>query len=67
MNAKQIIIKLESMGFTRYRIAKETGLSQSVLSRLVNGDRAIGSHPTNLTLQSFLALQEARKLGGLNR
>lgn len=34
---QQLIRAIEQSGETRYRIAQETGLAESVLSRLVNG------------------------------
>lgn len=32
---------IEASGLTRYQIAKETGIAQSQLSRLVNGERGL--------------------------
>lgn len=37
MNALEYISKLEAAGFTRYRIAKLTGISQATLSRICAG------------------------------
>ena len=33
---------IEASGQTRYRIAKETGVSQAHLSRLMSGERGLG-------------------------
>lgn len=32
---------IEASGLTRYQIAKDTGIAQSQLSRLVNGERGL--------------------------
>lgn len=46
---------------TQYRIAKDTGINQSILSRIVNGDRKI----ENLTLKVASKLTEyAEELQG---
>ena len=34
--------RAEAGGITRYRIAKETGISQAALSRFVNGEQGLG-------------------------
>jgi len=34
---------IDSCGLTRYRIAKETGISESALSRLLSGERGVSA------------------------
>ena len=42
MDIKEIIIKeIEKCGLSRYRIAKDVGLSESQLSKLLAGQRAL--------------------------
>ncbi len=36
------IERAEASGTTRYKIAKDTGISQAALSRFVNGERGLG-------------------------
>lgn len=61
---------IESSGLTRYRIAKDTGLSQSLLSRFVSGERglsleAIDKIGTLLGLRLVVAKTAPKK--GLDR
>jgi transcriptional regulator with XRE-family HTH domain len=39
--ADQLRSEIESCGKTRYRISKETGVSQETLSRFMNGHRGV--------------------------
>lgn len=42
MNIEEIIKQLLDSDISAYRIAKDTGVSQSIITRLRNGDRAVG-------------------------
>lgn len=53
MDAKYLIERLKGMGLTQYRIAKETGLSESTISRIARGERTGGLHSTILKLQAL--------------
>lgn len=59
MNAKKIIEALEAKGFTRYRIAKETGISNQCLGHWVSGKRTPD-------LDSKKTCEKIAKLGALN-
>jgi transcriptional regulator with XRE-family HTH domain len=52
---KQAVLEAEGRGITRYRIAKETGVSQAALSRLMSGERGV-SVETAERLAGFLGL-----------
>jgi len=54
MDAKYLIERLKGMGLTQYRIAKETGLSESTISRIARGERTGGLHSTILKLQALV-------------
>ncbi|MCY9807009.1 hypothetical protein OXT66_05520 [Lentilactobacillus senioris] len=41
MNIEEIIKQLLDSDISAYRIAKDTGVSQSIITRLRNGDRTI--------------------------
>jgi predicted transcriptional regulator len=51
-----ILQAMESSGQTRYRIAKETGLSQAALSRFVHGERGLSLQSLE-TLLNYLGLE----------
>lgn len=53
---KSAIQKAEASGTTRYRIAKETGISQAALSLFVNGERGMGVDMVE-RLADFLELE----------
>lgn len=54
MDAKYLIERLKALGLTQYRIAKETGLSESTISRIARGERTGGLHSTVLKLQALV-------------
>ena len=39
---REAITRAEAQGVTRYRIAKDTGISQAALSRFMAGERGMG-------------------------
>lgn len=47
---EQLVRTIEGCGQTRYRISAETGIAESVLSRLVNG----GGDPRLSTVQTLV-------------
>lgn len=47
---------IESCGVTRYRIAKETGIGQSVLSRFMTGKTSLSLDAVD-TLAAFMGLE----------
>ncbi len=51
----QIVDAIERSGESRYAISKATGISQSVLSRLVNGERALSMESADI-LADYLRL-----------
>lgn len=66
---------LEPMGITVYRLSKETGLSQTRLSQIINGKRSITAETAVklgkffgvtaefwMNLQAFYDIEEAQKL-----
>ena len=53
---EQIRRMIEASGKTRYRIAKESGIAQSQLSRLMSGERGL-SVETLQTLANYLQLE----------
>jgi len=66
---------LEPMGITVYRLSKETGLSQTRLSQIINGGRSITAETAVklgkffgvtaefwMNLQAFYDIEEAQKL-----
>jgi hypothetical protein len=60
--SEQIGKAIEDSGETRYRIHKGTGLSQSMLSRLVSGDGWIGREAMNI-LANHLGLEISKRKG----
>lgn len=52
----QIRQAIEASGVTRYRIAKETGISESALSQFYNGRRGLSMEALN-ALGEFLQLK----------
>lgn len=44
---------MDSSGITRYRVAQETGLSQSLLSRVMSGERALSIATAEALLDYF--------------
>jgi transcriptional regulator with XRE-family HTH domain len=51
----QIRRSIEASGVSRYRIAQETGISQSTLSRFISGERGLTTTALD-TLAAFLRL-----------
>ena len=47
---------IDDSGLTRYRIAQETGISESTLAQFYNGHRGISMHALN-ALGEFLQLE----------
>lgn len=47
---------IEASGKTRYRIAQESGIAQSVLSRLMSGERGLSIEALE-TLADYLGLE----------
>ena len=56
----QIREAVKASGYTRYRIAQETGIGQDVLCRFVAGDSSLREENMN-TLTAFLGLEVVRK------
>jgi transcriptional regulator with XRE-family HTH domain len=52
----QVRQAIEDSGLTRYRIAKETGISESALSQFYNGQRGLSMNALN-ALGQFLQLK----------
>lgn len=53
---------IETADVTRYRIAKETGIEQSALSRFMSGERGLAMESIDLLAVYFgLELTETRK------
>jgi transcriptional regulator with XRE-family HTH domain len=52
----QICQAIDDSGLTRYRIAKETGISESALSQFYNGHRGLSMDALN-ALGEFLKLK----------
>lgn len=55
---RDAIKRAETKGITRYRIAKETDVSQAALSKFVNGERGLGVESIE-KLAGFLGLEIA--------
>ena len=53
--SNQIRKAIESCGMTRYRIARETGISDATLSRFMSGERGLTTTALD-TLADFLNL-----------
>lgn len=54
--AEQLVKAIEDSGQTRYAISKGSGINQSMLSRLVNGERAM-SFDAAERLADYLGLE----------
>lgn len=54
--AEQLVKAIENSGQTRYAISKGSGINQSMLSRLVNGERAM-SFDAAERLANYLGLE----------
>ncbi len=55
----QIRVAMDDSGFTRYRIAKDTGINESALSKFYHGERGLSINNLNL-LFSYLELRVVR-------
>ena len=53
---REAIRRAEAQGLTRYRIAKDTGVSQAALSRFMAGERGMGVEPAE-RLAEYLGLR----------
>lgn len=60
--SEQIRVAVEASGMTRYRISKETGVSQSILSRFMVGKQGVSSSTLD-ALAQLLGLEVVRKGG----
>ncbi|MCA9120999.1 MAG: helix-turn-helix transcriptional regulator [Planctomycetaceae bacterium] len=59
--AEQIRQAIIDSGITQYRIAKDTGISQPLLTRFVNGDRGISLDTADKLIEYLgLELRECR-------
>lgn len=61
--SEQILHAMETCGQTRYRIAQETGIAESALSRFVHGERGLGLRSLE-TLLDYLELEVRPKRKG---
>lgn len=61
MDAKNLIDQLKALGLSQYRIAKDTGLSESTVSLISRGMRTGGLHRTVMSLQALLTMEKAKK------
>jgi len=52
----QIRLAIENAGVTRYRIAKDTGISESMLSKFMSGDRGFSMESLDV-LGEYLGLE----------
>ena len=58
--SEQLRDAIEASGETRYRISQETGISQSMLSRFVSGERGLTSTAID-TLGEYLDLELTKR------
>jgi hypothetical protein len=56
----QIRVAIDAAGVTRYRISKDTGISESMLSRFMGGSRGLSMEALD-TLGEYLDLEVVRR------